>query len=111
MGASLTRLEAHARLMGSMPGPWPGCKLARCLQPVAAKCLATGTNPPPNRRTRSPELTFEPSCNDLLHSPGAPAPSQCTAVFKPRECKTQIKFRSEEHTSELQSPCNLVCRL
>src|SRR2546426_4322949 len=21
------------------------------------------------------------------------------------------KFRSEEHTSELQSPCNLVCRL
>src|SRR5256885_6229868 len=23
----------------------------------------------------------------------------------------QITFRSEEHTSELQSPCNLVCRL
>src|SRR5256885_4985754 len=22
-----------------------------------------------------------------------------------------LKFRSEEHTSELQSPCNLVCRL
>src|SRR5688500_19105898 len=22
-----------------------------------------------------------------------------------------IEFRSEEHTSELQSPCNLVCRL
>src|SRR2546426_8426080 len=22
-----------------------------------------------------------------------------------------IRFRSEEHTSELQSPCNLVCRL
>src|SRR2546426_3001265 len=22
-----------------------------------------------------------------------------------------IKWRSEEHTSELQSPCNLVCRL
>src|SRR5256885_12801583 len=22
-----------------------------------------------------------------------------------------VKFRSEEHTSELQSPCNLVCRL
>src|ERR1039457_821641 len=25
--------------------------------------------------------------------------------------KTQIDLRSEEHTSELQSPCNLVCRL
>src|SRR5256885_3140608 len=23
----------------------------------------------------------------------------------------QVAFRSEEHTSELQSPCNLVCRL
>src|ERR1022692_4023400 len=32
-----------------------------------------------------------------------------------REEKTQRRakehFRSEEHTSELQSPCNLVCRL
>src|SRR5256885_14158331 len=26
----------------------------------------------------------------------------------PRDC---LKERSEEHTSELQSPCNLVCRL
>src|SRR2546426_6788121 len=24
---------------------------------------------------------------------------------------TRIRVRSEEHTSELQSPCNLVCRL
>src|SRR5205807_8221584 len=24
---------------------------------------------------------------------------------------TEIRSRSEEHTSELQSPCNLVCRL
>src|SRR5256885_6619527 len=23
----------------------------------------------------------------------------------------ELEFRSEEHTSELQSPCNLVCRL
>src|SRR5256885_5689477 len=25
--------------------------------------------------------------------------------------RAQLKKRSEEHTSELQSPCNLVCRL
>src|SRR5256885_7242781 len=25
--------------------------------------------------------------------------------------KSGVKVRSEEHTSELQSPCNLVCRL
>src|SRR5256885_5174592 len=27
------------------------------------------------------------------------------------ECVLEILLRSEEHTSELQSPCNLVCRL
>src|SRR5256885_12271420 len=26
-------------------------------------------------------------------------------------CAWQVPCRSEEHTSELQSPCNLVCRL
>src|SRR5205807_9780183 len=26
-------------------------------------------------------------------------------------CDTTLQKRSEEHTSELQSPCNLVCRL
>src|SRR3989454_8021477 len=29
----------------------------------------------------------------------------------PRWSPTAAKMRSEEHTSELQSPCNLVCRL
>src|ERR1022692_3742532 len=29
----------------------------------------------------------------------------------PREAKAKQDPRSEEHTSELQSPCNLVCRL
>src|SRR2546426_9133704 len=28
-----------------------------------------------------------------------------------RYLAADIPFRSEEHTSELQSPCNLVCRL
>src|SRR2546426_8707692 len=28
-----------------------------------------------------------------------------------RQLKTRTVARSEEHTSELQSPCNLVCRL
>src|SRR5256885_11868914 len=28
-----------------------------------------------------------------------------------RLCCAQVVLRSEEHTSELQSPCNLVCRL
>src|ERR1039457_7258274 len=31
--------------------------------------------------------------------------------FGPRSIHPAKRFRSEEHTSELQSPCNLVCRL
>src|SRR5256885_9946444 len=32
--------------------------------------------------------------------------------FRPKYCDLEtIIERSEEHTSELQSPCNLVCRL
>src|SRR5256885_11592452 len=38
--------------------------------------------------------------------PGSRACSPCPA--RPRRCSSP---RSEEHTSELQSPCNLVCRL
>src|SRR5256885_4137817 len=43
---------------------------------------------------------------------GRPIHHHCSRVYpteavdKPRE-----RTRSEEHTSELQSPCNLVCRL
>src|SRR5258708_27506366 len=32
-------------------------------------------------------------------------------VATPRECVVTIQIRSEEHTSELQSPDHLVCRL
>src|SRR5256885_7667233 len=43
----------------------------------------------------------------------APAPtSRCrSATVTDRERSTSTFRRSEEHTSELQSPCNLVCRL
>src|SRR5256885_4067738 len=33
------------------------------------------------------------------------------AGWSRRRCSRCSSFRSEEHTSELQSPCNLVCRL
>src|SRR5256885_10997813 len=31
--------------------------------------------------------------------------------FTPETLARRVRDRSEEHTSELQSPCNLVCRL
>src|SRR3989454_6977012 len=36
---------------------------------------------------------------------------QIEALTEPLEASTLWTERSEEHTSELQSPCNLVCRL
>src|ERR1022692_1052510 len=36
---------------------------------------------------------------------------RCWRCWGKRRCKRWIWLRSEEHTSELQSPCNLVCRL
>src|SRR5256885_11738785 len=47
---------------------------------------------------RSGEATCRPE-------PSAPAPSP------PLPLAAKVRERSEEHTSELQSPCNLVCRL
>src|SRR2546426_7575693 len=41
---------------------------------------------------------------------GAEAPTRDQPHGAERERRT-VSHRSEEHTSELQSPCNLVCRL
>src|SRR5256885_3965993 len=40
-----------------------------------------------------------------------PAPTVPTMEEAPVAMGTVAAARSEEHTSELQSPCNLVCRL
>src|SRR5256885_7268181 len=43
----------------------------------------------------------------------SPAPWPCRSGRSAGRCPCRItrRCRSEEHTSELQSPCNLVCRL
>src|SRR2546426_7275675 len=60
------------------------------------------------------------SLHDALPISGsAKASNSSPAVAKPvavggwacTTAATSTGFRSEEHTSELQSPCNLVCRL
>src|SRR5256885_7675473 len=53
----------------------------------------------PPRSTLFPYTTLFRSSADLHECP-ASGPAIC-------DCQ----YRSEEHTSELQSPCNLVCRL
>src|SRR2546426_8915486 len=47
---------------------------------------------------------------DQPEGPRAAARSD-RAVHGPRRLVARAPARSEEHTSELQSPCNLVCRL
>src|SRR5256885_2998846 len=52
------------------------------------------------------DLSQSPTNTSIL------APEQQDRSHNERpSCITQPPGRSEEHTSELQSPCNLVCRL
>src|SRR2546426_7155936 len=72
----------------------------------------------PPRSTLFPYTTLFRSL--LYRSPGSPRGSEnacldCATnrLFGefPQELVGNLQGRSEEHTSELQSPCNLVCRL
>src|SRR2546426_1834540 len=58
----------------------------------------------PPRSTLFPYTTLFRS-HDLI-----PFPMKFAPLYTSRN-GTELWLRSEEHTSELQSPCNLVCRL
>src|SRR5256885_8789841 len=66
----------------------------------------------PPRSTLFPYTTLFRSQAAGMAAVGFPAPAACRGrcprpIALPKPCAS----RSEEHTSELQSPCNLVCRL
>src|SRR5256885_11471828 len=75
------------------------------------------------RHSSSPDWTGPPPKRTASPSPHAPrvpvgpraAPSHTALPRWPSSQKVAFvvsqRARSEEHTSELQSPCNLVCRL
>src|ERR1022692_4148091 len=48
--------------------------------------------------------------NGTLNTPDAQYLSAVTVFTSAIKIRDAISYRSEEHTSELQSPCNLVCR-
>src|ERR1022692_4295510 len=58
---------------------------------------------------RPPRSTLFPYTT-LFRSIRSRTLASCLPSFPPR-CSSAKSSRSEEHTSELQSPCNLVCRL
>src|SRR5256885_13391907 len=59
---------------------------------------------------RPPRSTLFPYTT-LFRSPRAERPQLRALRRAGREASLEPQLRSEEHTSELQSPCNLVCRL
>src|SRR5256885_10599236 len=63
----------------------------------------------PPRSTLFPYTTLfrSPCCSTARCSRAAMPPTSASRTCWPRT----RSCRSEEHTSELQSPCNLVCRL
>src|SRR2546426_3401270 len=69
----------------------------------------------PPRSTLFPYTTLFRSHPRLEPPPFPFRPGQTTQVASLRHSllphRLAIRSRSEEHTSELQSPCNLVCRL
>src|SRR2546426_6555874 len=65
---------------------------------------------------RPPRSTLFPYTTLFRSVPGVTAASCASCHTLSRKRRTPVipssrKSRSEEHTSELQSPCNLVCRL
>src|SRR5574337_1156242 len=61
---------------------------------------------PPEKNRSLPTVFLCALTSDFTGGcPPPPSRSLCQSV------NLQLQFRSEEHTSELQSPLNLVCRL
>src|SRR5256885_13354630 len=75
------------------PGPLQCCRLN--LIPINVPCRRAGLD----RRIRRARRPASECAPPVLHS----------VDDAPRNISN--RWRSEEHTSELQSPCNLVCRL
>src|SRR5256885_9887424 len=71
-------------------------------------CVSELRSRAPSERTEAPVPLLP-----VIHSPANSLSSSMPGHMKKMEYSRHSKRarRSEEHTSELQSPCNLVCRL
>src|SRR2546426_8354049 len=83
------------------------CRQANQAPPPAAACQRSDDSPGNQTRpaSASPNTPTSPT-------ESRPAKSRSSALaYAPERPANRCSARSEEHTSELQSPCNLVCRL
>src|SRR2546426_6845627 len=79
---------------------------------VQAELLAdTACRPLPVSRQEIVALLGEVRALGVLRGYRGRPPADVPALVEAIAGLTRLAQRSEEHTSELQSPCNLVCRL
>src|SRR2546426_8305212 len=72
-------------------------------------CSPTSQVPKASALAKPPSSV--PHGSVALIASGSEPCSQVFASLRSPASRVEITARSEEHTSELQSPCNLVCRL
>src|SRR3989454_10007622 len=63
------------------------------------------------KRSRSSAMSIDSALVPMIGTPAAASSRASFSGVCPPYCTITPQGRSEEHTSELQSPCNLVCRL
>src|ERR1022692_4668083 len=71
----------------------------------------TPLSPPPAAIRKQTRISVRDHSKVPLSVPAILARINPSCLWKLVGSSTKLVNRSEEHTSELQSPCNLVCRL
>src|SRR2546426_2124903 len=100
------------------PAKPPGSSRAAAAQRSSLVARDSGTGPPSESRWAAGSSTAGASAAQDGANGVQRGPGEGWAHASPRRARATTLFlqdvaaeRSEEHTSELQSPCNLVCRL
>src|SRR5205807_4957991 len=104
------RREAHRRVSGH---PGHKSRFNRQDQREDSRSPAKERCAPQVRRIGAPGASHENHLARCLGSRkrGQRTPVAAASTPRARGSNPELSERSEEHTSELQSPCNLVCRL
>src|SRR2546426_6701549 len=83
--------------------------VGKCVMRTAESAVLTPWPPGPEARKTSTRTSSSLRFTSTSSTSGTTA-TDAKLVCRRREASNG-EIRSEEHTSELQSPCNLVCRL
>src|SRR5205807_8291912 len=100
----------HTRTVERVPRPQLAPPLSSPLFPYTTLFRSPWA---PEIRPRVERLPRDPGVDESPRERPGPRGDRARRDGVPRQSLRAVHegFRSEEHTSELQSPCNLVCRL